>query len=89
MGSHSLPQGILLIQRLNPGLLHCRQILYCLSHQGGHRDGNGPAKGDFCVGTGRSRGQIGDVKATVRQTRYWLIRNSKEPSKLGQGHWGP
>ena len=21
-------------QGLNPGLLHCRQILYCLSHQG-------------------------------------------------------
>ena len=21
-------------QRLNPSLLHCRQILYCLSHQG-------------------------------------------------------
>ena len=27
-------QGIFLTQGLNPGLLHCRQILYCLSHQG-------------------------------------------------------
>ena len=26
--------GDLLTQGLNPGLLHCRQILYCLSHQG-------------------------------------------------------
>ena len=26
--------GIFLTQGLNPGLLHCRQILYCLSHQG-------------------------------------------------------
>ena len=34
VGSHSLLQGIFLIQRLNPGLLHCRQILYHLSHQG-------------------------------------------------------
>ena len=25
-------KGIFLTQRLNPGLLHCRQILYCLSH---------------------------------------------------------
>ena len=25
-------QGIFLTQGLNPGLLHCRQILYCLSH---------------------------------------------------------
>ena len=32
--SHSLLQGIFLTQGLNPGLLHCRQILYHLSHQG-------------------------------------------------------
>ena len=31
---HSLVQGIFPTQGLNPGLLHCRQILYCLSHQG-------------------------------------------------------
>ena len=31
---HSLLQGIFLTQRLDPGLLHCRLILYCLSHQG-------------------------------------------------------
>ena len=34
VSSHSLLQGIFLTQGLNPGLLHCRQILYCLSHQG-------------------------------------------------------
>ena len=34
VGSHSLLQGIFLIQRSNPGLLHCRWILYHLSHQG-------------------------------------------------------
>ena len=33
MGSHSLLQGIFPTQGLNPGLLHCKQILYCLSHQ--------------------------------------------------------
>ena len=32
--SHFLLQGIFLTQGSNPGLLHCRQILYCLSHQG-------------------------------------------------------
>ena len=32
--SHSLLQGIFLTQGSNPGLLHCRQILYHLSHQG-------------------------------------------------------
>ena len=30
----SLLQGIFPIQGSNPGLLHCRQILYCQSHQG-------------------------------------------------------
>ena len=34
MGSHSLLQGIFLTQGSNLSLLHCRQILYCLSYQG-------------------------------------------------------
>ena len=34
VGSHSHLQGIFLIQESNPGLLHYRQILYHLSHQG-------------------------------------------------------
>ena len=33
VGSHSLLQGIIPTQELNPGLRHCRQILYQLSHQ--------------------------------------------------------
>ena len=34
VGCHSLLQGIFLTQGSNPGLLHCKQILYHLSHQG-------------------------------------------------------
>ena len=34
VGCHALLQGIFPTQRLNPGLPHCRQILYHLSHQG-------------------------------------------------------
>ena len=34
VGSCSLLQGIFQTQGLNLGLLHCRWILYCLSHQG-------------------------------------------------------
>ena len=34
MGCHALLQGIFPTKGLNPGLLHCRQILYHLSHQG-------------------------------------------------------
>ena len=33
MGSLSLFQGIFPTQGLNPGLLHCRQVLYQLSHR--------------------------------------------------------
>ena len=33
VGSHSLFQGIFSTQGSNPSLLHCRQILYHLSHQ--------------------------------------------------------
>ena len=35
VGCHALCQGILPAQGLNPGLPHCRQILYPLSHRGG------------------------------------------------------
>ena len=34
VGCHALLQGIFLTQGLIPGLPHCRQILYHLSHQG-------------------------------------------------------
>ena len=34
---HTLLHGIFSTQGLKPGLLHCRQILSCLSHQGNLR----------------------------------------------------
>ena len=37
VGCHALLQGIFPTQGLNPGLPHCRQILYHLSHQGNPR----------------------------------------------------
>ena len=37
VGCHALFQGIFLTQGSNPGLLHCRWILYQLSHQGSPR----------------------------------------------------
>ena len=38
VGYHFLLQGILLAQASNLGLLHCRQILYRLSHQGSYNE---------------------------------------------------
>ena len=37
LGSHSLLQGIFPTQGSNPGLPHCRQIIYQLSHKGSPR----------------------------------------------------
>ena len=34
MGCHALLQGIFATQGLNPGLPHCRRVLYYLRHQG-------------------------------------------------------
>ena len=34
VGSHFFLQGIFPTQGSNPGLQHCGQILYCMSHQG-------------------------------------------------------
>ena len=42
VGCHSLLQGIIPTQGSNLGLLHCRQILYHLSHQGS------PIRGIWC-----------------------------------------
>ena len=38
VGGHSFLQGILPTQESNLGLLHCKQILYHLSHQGGPKN---------------------------------------------------
>ena len=43
IGCSALLQGIFQIQRWNPGLLHCSQILYHLSHQGS------PSFGDIII----------------------------------------
>ena len=37
VGCHALLQGIFPTQGSNPGLLHCRRILYRLSHQGSQK----------------------------------------------------
>ena len=37
VGSHSLLQGIFPTQGSNPGLPHCKQILYQLSHKGSYK----------------------------------------------------
>ena len=45
VGRRSLLQGIFPTQGSNPGLLHCRWILYQLSHQVSHDPGSIPGRG--------------------------------------------
>ena len=57
MGGHFLLQGISPIQESNPGLLHCRQILYHLSYKGSQGlnpagDGGGHTSVDPLEGRG-------------------------------------
>jgi len=56
VGSLSLLQGIFPTQGSNPGLPHCRQILYQLSHQGSPRILEWTAY-PFSIGSSRSRNQ--------------------------------
>ena len=57
VGCYAFFQGNFLIQGLNPGLLHCKQILYCLSHQGSPRILEWVAY-HFSRGSSRLRNQI-------------------------------
>ena len=49
MGCRFLLQGIFPIRGLNPGLLHCRQMLYPLSHQGSPKGMPRSINGMCCV----------------------------------------
>ena len=46
--SLSLLQGIFPTQESNPGLLHCRQMLYRLSHQGSYNKSRTPGYSFIC-----------------------------------------
>ena len=58
VGCNVLLQGIFTAQESNPGLLHCRQILYHLSHQESPRILKWVAY-PFSKGTSRPRKQTG------------------------------
>ena len=68
VGSHSL-QGVFLTQRSNPGLLHCRWILYQLSHKGSPRMLEWVAV-PFSNGSSRPRNRTGALHC--RQILYQL-----------------
>ena len=85
-GFHALLQGLFPTQGSNPGLPHCRQILYCLSHQGRNSLGMGifvitnrpvswPGRGQEARGHGldplRDGGRVRPTRAQPR-AQPWL-----------------
>ena len=76
VGSLSLLQGIFPTQRSNPGLPHCRWILYHLSHQGSPRILEWVAS-SFCRGSSRPRSQTRVSCIAGRFFTTWAIREAK------------
>ena len=89
--SHSLVQGIFLTQGSNLGLLHCRQILYHLSHQGSRGMANGHVKGcsaslivrEMQIGTtGKYHFTLVSVAITEKSTDNKWWRGCREKGTL-------
>ena len=75
MGSPSLLQGIFPTQGLNPGLLHCRWILYQLSHKGSPRILEWVAY-PFPSGSSGPRNRIGVYCIADGLFTNWAIREA-------------
>ena len=75
VGSCSLLQGILPTQGSNPGLPHCRQILYQLSHQGSPRILEWVAY-PFSSRSSRTRNQPGVSCIAGRFFTSWATREA-------------
>ena len=80
VGSHSFLQGIFPTQGSNPGLLHCRQILYQPSHQGSPRILEWVAY-PFSSGSSWPRNQTGVSCITGGFFTSWATRESQSPEK--------
>ena len=66
VGSRCLLQGIFPTQGLNPGLPHCRQILYQLSHQGSPELPRAPTYSVYCWGCWNTAGALGITSIASR-----------------------
>ena len=76
VGSRSLFQGIFPTQGLNPGLPHCRRILYQLSHQGSPRILEWVAF-PFSRGSSQPRNWTGVSCIAGRFFTNWAIREAQ------------
>ena len=76
VGSCSLLQGVFPIQGSNPGLLHCRWILYQLSHLGSHQENSGRSSSNpnsFLFSCVTSVMQLLGIFSSFAKWRYFLL----------------
>ena len=82
MASPSLLQGIFPTQGSNLGLMHCRQILYHLSHPGAQR----------AISEETSKrvenGCIWELESSVRQGLLYLVIGHQQAIMLQPPQWG-
>ena len=81
VGCHCLLQEIFPTQGLNPGLLHCRQMLYGLSHLGGP----GPPMRSFRLGSQDGRGGFFMDSRTSRHNTLTYHCITKAEPACGEG----
>ena len=91
VGCHALLQGIFLTQGSNPGLPHCRCVLYHLSHQGNpneriiiflsHKNTNFLRAGDFVYSASPVSTTVLDVYSIV--INAFLLNESLQFFSLG------
>ena len=84
VGSLSLLQGIFPTQGLNPGLPHCRLILYQLSHQGSPRILEWVAY-PFSSGSAQPRNQTRVSSIASRFFTNWAMRGLKDNLRQKSG----
>ena len=77
VGSLPLLQGIFATQGLNPGLPHCRRILYQLSHKGSPRILEWVAY-PFCSRSSKPRNRTGVFRSEGRVFINWATREAQK-----------
>ena len=88
VGCYAFLQGIFPIQGSNPGLLHCRQILYCLSHQGNPRILERVAY-PFSSASSQPRNQTGVSGIAGGFSTSWATRVAHYSSLIKCKHFPP
>ena len=89
VGCHAFLQGIFLTQGSNSGPLHCRQIPYCLSHQGNPKESLAVLKSSQWRRSFKGKQKSQKPKETIQRFDYANIKKKKNlhgKYQHGQSH---